>query len=61
MHNFISMKIICLTRHLKMGGLERQMAGLAVMLKGLGHDVQVVTFHGGDFSTASWGSAVFRM
>ena len=25
------------------------MAGLAVMLKGLGHDVQVVTFHSGDF------------
>lgn len=43
------MKIICLTRHLKMGGMERQLAGLAVTLKGLGHDVQVVTFHQGDY------------
>lgn len=43
------MRIICLTRHLKMGGLERQLAGLAVELKSLGHDVLVVTFHRGDF------------
>lgn len=43
------MRIICLTRHLRMGGLERQLAGLAVELKSLGHDVQVVTFHRGDF------------
>ena len=43
------MRIICLTRHLKMGGLERQLAGLAVELNALGHDVQVVTYHRGDF------------
>ena len=43
------MKIICLTRHLKMGGLERQLAGLAVELKTLGNEVQVVTYHSGDF------------
>ena len=43
------MRIICLTRHLKMGGLERQLAGLAVELKSLGNDVQVVTYHRGDF------------
>ena len=43
------MKIICLTRHLKMGGLERQLAGLAVELKTLGNEVQVVTYHNGDF------------
>lgn len=43
------MKIICLTRHLNMGGLERQLTGLAVELKTLGHDVQVVTYHNGDF------------
>ena len=43
------MKIVCLTRHLKMGGLERQLAGLAVELKTLGNEVQVVTYHSGDF------------
>ena len=43
------MKIVCLTRHLNMGGLERQLAGLAVELKTLGHEVQVVTYHPGDF------------
>ena len=43
------MRIICLTRHLKMGGLERQLAGLAVELDSLGNDVQVVTYHHGDF------------
>ena len=43
------MKIICLTRHLNMGGLERQLTGLAVELQTLGHDVQVVTYHSGDF------------
>lgn len=43
------MKILCLIRHLKMGGAERQLAGLAVTLHALGHDVQVVTYHEGDF------------
>lgn len=43
------MKIICLTRHLNMGGLERQLTGLAVELQTLGHDVQVITYHSGDF------------
>lgn len=43
------MEIICLTRHLKMGGLERQLAGLAVSLNALGHNVQVVTYHRGNF------------
>ena len=43
------MRIICLTRHLKMGGLERQLAGLAVELSSLGNKVQVVSYHRGDF------------
>ena len=43
------MKIICLIRHLKMGGAERQLSGLAITLHQLGHDVQVLTYHEGDF------------
>ena len=34
---------------LRMGGAERQLAGLAVLLKQAGHDVDVLTYRDGDF------------
>lgn len=46
------MKIICLARSLTVGGAERQIAGLAVMLSEKGHSVEVVTYHPQDFYAA---------
>lgn len=43
------MKIICMIRSLCLGGAERQLAGLAVQLSEKGHDVEVLTYHEGDF------------
>ena len=43
------MKIICLARSLDTGGAERQLTGLAAMLKDDGHDVTMVTYHDGAF------------
>lgn len=43
------MRIICFARSLTLGGAERQIAGLAVMLQQEGHQVEVVTYHDDDF------------
>lgn len=43
------MKIACLLRSLELGGLERQMSGLATFLKKEGHDVTVVKYLPDDF------------
>ena len=43
------MKIFCLVESLGAGGAERQLANLAVMLKGEGHEVCVCSFMPGDF------------
>lgn len=46
------MRIICLTRSLTVGGAERQIVGLAAMLRQKGHTVEVVTYHPQDFYAA---------
>lgn len=43
------MKIVCLIASLRLGGAERQMAGLASVLKGAGHQVSVLTYRDGGF------------
>ena len=43
------MRITCMIRSLTLGGAERQLTGLAVMLKAAGHDVEVLTYHEADF------------
>jgi len=43
------MKICCVIASLGMGGAERQLTGLAALLKDSGHDVEVVTYREGDF------------
>ncbi|MGM9736537.1 MAG: glycosyltransferase family 4 protein [Candidatus Cryptobacteroides sp.] len=43
------MRIVCLSRSLEVGGLERQLTGLAVLLKEAGHDVEVVKYIPTDF------------
>ncbi len=42
-------KIICLIESLGSGGAERQLTGLAVMLKQQGYDVEVWTYYPNDF------------
>lgn len=43
------MKIICFIGNLNSGGAERQLVGLALMLKQIGHDVRVLTTHNENF------------
>ena len=43
------MKIACIIRALTVGGAERQLCGLAVLLASKGHDVLVVSYRDGDF------------
>ena len=43
------MKILCLIESLGSGGAERQLTGLAVMLRNVGHEVMVVTYYPQDF------------
>ena len=43
------MKICCIIASLRLGGAERQLAGLAAMLRRAGHDVEVITYRDGDF------------
>ena len=43
------MRIACIIASLRLGGAERQLAGLAVVLKEAGHDVEVVSYREGDF------------
>lgn len=42
-------KIVCLIEDLNSGGAERQLSGLAVLLKQQGYDVEVWTYYPGDF------------
>ncbi|WP_195460952.1 glycosyltransferase family 4 protein [Alistipes sp. D31t1_170403_E11] len=42
-------KVICLIEDLNSGGAERQLTGLAVLLKEAGYDVEVWTYYPGDF------------
>lgn len=42
-------KIICLIEDLSSGGAERQLSGLAVLLKERGYEVEVWTYYPGDF------------
>lgn len=43
------MKIACLISSLRLGGAEKQIVGLACMLKDAGNDVEVITYREGDF------------
>ena len=43
------MRICCIIASLRLGGAERQLAGLACMLKAAGEDVEVLTYRDGDF------------
>ncbi|MCF0166956.1 MAG: glycosyltransferase family 4 protein [Bacteroidales bacterium] len=43
------MKIITLVRSLTLGGVEKQMAALAKMLAGEGHQVELISYRPGDF------------
>lgn len=45
------MKITCIIASLRMGGAERQLAGLATLLAQSGQDVDVLTYRSGDFYT----------
>lgn len=42
-------RVLCLTDCLGPGGAQRQMVGLAIMLKRLDYDIEVVTYHKHDF------------
>lgn len=44
-------KILCLIDRLSFGGAERQLIGLAVLLKQKGYDVEMATYHDFDFDT----------
>ena len=44
-------KILCLIDRLSFGGAERQLIGLAVLLKEKGYDVEMATYHDFDFDT----------
>lgn len=43
------MRIVCLLRSLGVGGVERQLTGLALFLKEAGHDVCIMKYIPGDF------------
>ena len=43
------MKICCMIASLRLGGAERQLSGLALMLHAEGHEVEVLTYREGDF------------
>mgnify|MGYP002623999132 CR=1 FL=1 len=45
------MRICCMIASLRLGGAERQLAGLACMLKQAGHDAELLTYRDGDFYT----------
>lgn len=44
-------KILCLIDRLSFGGAERQLMGLALLLKQNGYDVEMATYHDFDFRT----------
>ena len=43
------MKICCMIASLRLGGAERQLSGLALLLHTYGHDVEVLTYREGSF------------
>lgn len=43
------MRIACLISSLRLGGAEKQIVGLACMLKDVGNDVEVITYREGNF------------
>ena len=43
------MKICCMIASLRLGGAERQLTGLAVLLRAEGHEVEVLTYRDGSF------------
>ena len=51
------MRLLCLIESLGPGGAERQMSGLAILLRRSGHDVKVVTYYPQDFYRASLNEA----
>ena len=54
------MKITCIIASLRMGGAERQLAGLACLLGKSGDEVDVLTYRSGDFYSASLRDAGIR-
>ena len=44
-------KILCLIDRLSFGGAERQLIGLAILLKQKGYDVEMATYHDFNFTT----------
>lgn len=54
------MKISCIISSLRLGGAERQLAGLAVLLGQAGHDVDVVTYREGAFYSGELSAAGVR-
>lgn len=51
------MKIACLISSLRLGGAEKQIVGLACMLKDVGNDVEVITYREGNFFSDRLASA----
>ena len=54
------MKVTCLIASLRMGGAERQLAGLATLLSQSGEEVDVLTYRSGDFYTETLRNAGVR-
>lgn len=51
------MKICCMIASLRMGGAERQLAGLAAQLRAAGEEAEVLTYRDGDFYAAELAEA----
>ena len=54
------MKITCLIASLRLGGAERQLVGLATLLRQSGEDVDVLTYREGDFYEGELSSTGIR-
>jgi len=55
------MKICCFIASLRLGGAERQLSGLALMLHAQGHDVEVLTYREGSFYAGALGEAGVKL
>lgn len=55
------MKICCFIASLRLGGAERQLSGLALMLHAQGHDVEVLTYREGSFYARALSDAGVRL
>lgn len=51
------MTVTCIISSLRLGGAERQLVGLAELLRKAGHDVEVLTYRDGDFYAADLAAA----